>query len=79
MWRGQLLGVVAAFSLSGCFLTLDSSSPQAVSPTRPAALSCSACHPYDLRDKNHFTHLIYNAGEYVKKANYRNESPGWRI
>lgn len=69
MQRGRFLAMLAAFSLTGCLGNFDSASLQAVSPTRPAGMGCSECHQYALQDKNHFTHLIYNAGVYVKQAN----------
>jgi hypothetical protein len=61
--------MATAIMLGGCLPTPDSASLQAVSPDRPASLGCSACHRYALQDRNHFTHLIYNEGVFVKQAN----------
>lgn len=69
MRRSRILVLTAALFLSGCLRILDTASLQAKSSTRPASPSCSACHPYSLQDWNHFTHLIYNEGVFVKQAN----------
>ena len=69
MRRSPFPALTAALFMSGCLRPLDMASLQAVSPDRPVGMGCSECHPYSLQDKNHFTHLIYNHGVYVKQAN----------
>jgi hypothetical protein len=69
MRRGRFPALVAALFLNGCLRTSDTGSLQAVASYPPAGPGCSACHPYAPPDKNHFTHIIYNEGVYVKRAN----------
>ncbi len=66
---GRFLMMAAVFPFGGCLRTFDTGSLQAASPTQHVGLGCSACHPYALQDKNHYTHLIYNKGVFVKQAN----------
>lgn len=69
MRRGRCLVLTTSLFLGGCLKTLDTPSLEAVSLERPAGMGCSECHLYALKDKNHFTHLMYNEGIYVKQAN----------
>jgi hypothetical protein len=62
------LALLLGAALSGCIQVMSSKELTGKGDTQPVGANCSSCHPYALKDQNHFYHIVY-VDMYVKRVN----------